>query len=114
MPKSTSKNTVEMPKVTIDALFQACKAGDEQRVSELLGHFADAELVMSAGENIVQSPLSAACEGGHLATVRLLLNKGVLANHASKYGNTPLAEACTKTVTSRQPSSFWKAKQTSI
>jgi len=57
----------------MEELLQAAGSGDVERVDELL---TETPVMVNASNDTGETALHAACYGKHLATVRLLLDKG--------------------------------------
>ncbi|VDI43364.1 Hypothetical predicted protein, partial [Mytilus galloprovincialis] len=73
----------------INSFIISCLRGHDELVEFFISVGADVD-----SQNGFFTPLTAACHGGHLQTVEVLLEKGANINKSNSQGETPLYTAC--------------------
>jgi ankyrin repeat protein len=91
--RDSDQSTEDMDSSILAALCSAARGGHAKTVQHLLRHGADAEELY--GDDIQQTALHAAAEGGHIDAITALIGKGGAAvDQRSSSGDTPLHCAC--------------------
>jgi ankyrin repeat protein len=79
-------------------LLLGCYGGDVQTVKVLLPHVCKKAInrldQVFVGSVYNDTPLRAACEGGHVSVVKELIKAGALVNLKNREGDTPMTAAC--------------------